>query len=85
MWSHGSKASNSLLNFLTFKIDGEFPVDLGVRIWGFHSCSQGSVPGQGTEMLQGHRESDMTEQLSTAEHSTHLSSAQLSTCLEAKQ
>ena len=33
----------------------------------------------------GHRESDMTEQLSTAEHSTHLSSAQLSTCLEAKQ
>ena len=31
----------------------------------------------------GHRESDMTEQLSTAKHSIHLSNALLSTCLEA--
>ena len=33
----------------------EFPGGLVVRIPGFHCCGQGSVPGQGTEILQGSR------------------------------
>ena len=34
------------------KNDGEFPGSLVVRIQGFHCCGLGSIPGQGTEILQ---------------------------------
>ena len=32
--------------------NGEFPGGLVVRIPGFHCCGLGSIPGQGTEILQ---------------------------------
>ena len=44
----------SEVSFLTDKIESprEFPGGPVVRTWCFHCCGLGSMPGQGTEILQ---------------------------------
>ena len=58
-------ATYAILSFLLttlkkVKETGEFPGGLVVRISGFHGHGPGSVPGQGTEILQAARRGQKT-------------------------